>query len=103
MSAAPSAKSASRFAFDEILYEKSDGIARVTINRPAAYNALTASTLREMIAAFRDAAWDDAVAVVVLTGAGDKAFCAGGDANEYSRDFVQRPADYWKWQGLFIE
>lgn len=103
MSPAPSVKPASRFAFDEILYEKKDGIARVTINRPEAYNALTAGTLREMIAAFRDAAWDDAVAVVVLTGAGDKAFCAGGDANEYSREFVQRPGDYWKWQGLFIE
>ena len=103
MSAAPSGKPASRFAFDEILYEKKDGIARVTINRPAAYNALTAQTLREMIAAFRDAAWDDAVAVVVLTGAGDKAFCAGGDANEFSGEFVQRPGDYWKWQGLLVE
>jgi enoyl-CoA hydratase/carnithine racemase len=103
LSAAPSGKSAARFAFEEILYEKKDGIARVTINRPAAYNALRAETLREMIAAFRDAAWDDAVAVVVLTGAGDKAFCAGGDAREFSSEFLKRPRNYWKWQGLLLE
>ncbi len=98
-----SAKSASHFAFDEILYEKKDGVARVTINRPAAYNALTAETLREMIAAFRDAAWDDSIAVVVLTGVGEQAFCAGGDAREFSSEFLTRPRNYWKWQGLVIE
>jgi enoyl-CoA hydratase/carnithine racemase len=103
LSTAQSAKSASRFAFGDILYEKKEGIARVTINRPAASNALTAETLREMIAAFRDAAWDDSVAVVVLTGAGDKAFCAGGDANEFSAEFLTRPRNYWKWQGLLVE
>ena len=103
MSPAASGKSAPRFSFEEILYEKKDGIARVTINRPAAYNALKADTLREMIAAFRDAAWDDAVAVVVLTGAGEKAFCAGGDASEFSSEFLKRPRNYWKWQGLLYE
>jgi enoyl-CoA hydratase/carnithine racemase len=95
-----SGKSASRF---EILYEKKEGVARLTINRPAAYNALTTETLREMIHAFRDAASDDAVAVVVLTGAGDKAFCAGGDAGEFSTEFLKRPQNYWKWQGLLYE
>lgn len=67
---------ASRFAFAEILYDKKDGIARVTLNRPEIYNAYSSDMLREMMEAFRDAALDDAVGVVVLTGAGDKAFCA---------------------------
>jgi len=94
---------ASRLRFEDILYEKKDGIARVTLNRPEVYNAYSAQTLREMIQAFRDAAWDDSVAVVVLTGAGEKAFCAGGDAKEFSAEFLRRPRNYWKWQGLLLE
>jgi enoyl-CoA hydratase/carnithine racemase len=97
---AASAKSGSRF---ELLYEKKEGLARLTINRPAAYNALTAETLRAMIAALRDAAADEAVAVVVLTGAGEKAFCAGGDATEFSQEFLKRPQSSWKWLGLLYE
>ena len=50
---------ASRFRFEEILYEKKDGVARVTLNRPEVYNAFSAQTLREMVEAFRDASWDD--------------------------------------------
>jgi naphthoate synthase len=61
--------------FKEIIYQKSEGIARVTINRPERYNAFTALTLEEMHAAFRDAWADNEVGVVVLTGIGDKAFC----------------------------
>jgi enoyl-CoA hydratase/carnithine racemase len=87
--------------FREILYEKDGGVARVTINRPAAYNAYTAQTLREMTAAFRDAAFDDAVGVVVLTGAGETAFCTGGDVKEYQRVYLKRPHDYWKYMCLF--
>lgn len=74
----------SHFAFADLLYEKKEGIARITINRPKIYNAYSSDTLREMTTAFRDAAMDDAVGVVVLTGAGDKAFCSGSDANEFS-------------------
>jgi dihydroxynaphthoic acid synthetase len=63
----------------DILYEKNNGIAKITINRPEVYNAFRARTVQEMIWAFRDA-WDDnEIGVVVLTGAGDKAFCTGGD------------------------
>jgi dihydroxynaphthoic acid synthetase len=65
--------------FTEILYEKQDGVARVTINRPQRYNACTPVTVWEMSQAFTDAWVDPAVGVVVLTGAGDKAFCTGGD------------------------
>ena len=70
------------FDFKDIVYEKMPGVARVTINRPEAYNAFTTSTQDELIKAFEDAANDDTVGVVVFTGAGDKAFCTGGDAKE---------------------
>jgi enoyl-CoA hydratase/carnithine racemase len=97
------AKPADSFNFKEILYSKKDWIARVTINRPEAYNAYSTQTIRELFVAFKDAMWDDEVAVVVLTGAGDKAFCTGGDVKEYAEVFTQRPRDYWKWMGEFIE
>ncbi len=70
------------FDFKDIVYEKRPGVARVTINRPETYNAFTTSTQDELIKAFEDAANDDTVGVVVFTGAGDKAFCTGGDAKE---------------------
>ncbi len=72
----------SGFDFTDIIYEKRPGVARVTINRPQAYNAFTTATQVELIEAFDDAAADDTVGVVVFTGAGDKAFCTGGDAGE---------------------
>ena len=71
-----------RFDFRDIIYEKKPGVARVTINRPEAYNAFTTFTQDELIKAFEDAVSDAAVGVVVFTGAGDKAFCTGGDAKE---------------------
>ncbi len=91
------------FAFEDILYEKRDWVATVTINRPEAYNCYTAATLAELRDAFRDVALDDGVAVLVLTGAGDKAFCTGGDVKEYADRYTQRPRDYWKYMGLFAE
>ncbi len=103
MSAEFAGQPPSRLHFAEILYEKKDGVATVTLNRPDVYNAYSSQTLREMIAAFRDAAWDDSVAVVVLTGAGEKAFCSGGDAQEFSTEFLHRPRNFWKWQGLLQE
>ncbi|MGH7055893.1 MAG: enoyl-CoA hydratase-related protein [Stellaceae bacterium] len=65
--------------FEDILYDKRNGIATITINRPRVLNAFRAQTVEEMIAAFRDADADAAIGVIVLTGAGDRAFCAGGD------------------------
>ena len=85
----------------EVLYEKSDWIARVTINRPHNYNAYSTPALQELAAAFQDASWDDNVAVVVYTGTGDRAFCTGGDVKEYAEDYLKRPHDYWKYMGLF--
>ncbi|WP_051343535.1 enoyl-CoA hydratase-related protein [Alicyclobacillus herbarius] len=69
-------------AFTDILYTKSEGIATVTIHRPHVLNAFRAQTVAEMIEAFADAWTDREIGVVVLTGAGDKAFCVGGDQKE---------------------
>jgi enoyl-CoA hydratase/carnithine racemase len=91
------------FAFEDVLYEKEGWVATVTINRPEAYNAYTTATLVELREAFRDASLDDGVAVVVLTGAGDKAFCTGGDVKEYAGRFTQRPRDYWKYMSVFAD
>lgn len=94
---------AEEFDFKDIIYEKKDWVARVTINRPHVYNAYSTLALKEMTAAFQDAAWDDSVAVLVLTGAGDNAFCTGGDVKEYQENYTQRPRHYWKWMGLFMQ
>jgi len=61
------------------LYEKYDGIAKITINRPEVRNAFRPLTVMEMMDAFSKARDDREVGVVLLTGAGDKAFCSGGD------------------------
>lgn len=87
-------------AFEKVIYEVRDHRATVTINRPEVYNAFDYQTLREMEQAFRDAADDDRVSVIVLTGAGDRAFCTGADLQEQAQ-FLKRPHDYWKWFGAF--
>ena len=69
-------------AYEDILSETRDGVAWITINRPEVRNAFRALTVDELIRAFRAAWADRAVGVVVLTGAGDKAFSAGGDQRE---------------------
>lgn len=92
---------ADSYGFEEILYEKGDWVARITINRPHNYNAYSTQALDELAMAFRDAAFDDSVAVIVYTGAGDRAFCTGGDVKEYERDYTSTPRDYWKYMGLF--
>jgi naphthoate synthase len=66
-------------AYDDILYEKADGIAKITINRPEVRNAFRPKTVREMIDAMDEAREDPEVGVVILTGAGTEAFCSGGD------------------------
>ena len=65
--------------FTDIFYHKAEGIAKITINRPRVHNAFRPKTVLEMIRALEDARYDDQVGVVILTGAGDKAFCSGGD------------------------
>lgn len=65
--------------YDEILYEKYNGIAKVSINRPHVHNAFTPKTTAEMIDAFARARDDSSIGVIILTGVGGKAFCSGGD------------------------
>lgn len=68
--------------YRDIIYTNEAGIAWITINRPEKMNAMRMQTLDEMIDAFEAATEDVSVGVVVLTGAGDKAFCTGGDLGE---------------------
>ena len=65
--------------YTEILYHKAEGIAKITINRPHVHNAFTPTTNDELSDALRDAQYDTEIGVIILTGAGDKAFCSGGD------------------------
>ncbi|CAM2168351.1 Short-chain-enoyl-CoA hydratase [Paraburkholderia sacchari] len=67
---------------ENVLYEKRDAIAYVTVNRPKVLNALSTQTWKDLRTAFEDARDDAAVRGVVLTGAGDKAFIAGADISE---------------------
>ena len=66
-------------AFEDIVYEKAEGIAKITINRPEVRNAFRPQTVHELQKAFEDARSDGDVGVVILTGAGTQAFCSGGD------------------------
>jgi enoyl-CoA hydratase len=67
--------------FQNTLYEKADGVATITINRPQALNALNEVTLNEISSRLSDADQDEAIKVIVITGVGDRAFCAGADLN----------------------
>jgi enoyl-CoA hydratase/carnithine racemase len=68
--------------FQTLLYEEKDGVAWVTLNRPDVYNAFNVQMQRELHELWRGLRRNDAVRVVVLTGAGDKAFCTGIDRTE---------------------
>lgn len=98
-----SGRSPKELRFKNIIYTKGDWRATITINRPAVYNCLDLATLRELGTAFEDAAWDDHVAVLVITGSGTKAFCTGADMKEWKERFLDRPNDFYKWMGVFIE
>ncbi|GIN88198.1 1,4-dihydroxy-2-naphthoyl-CoA synthase [Heyndrickxia sporothermodurans] len=65
--------------YEDILYETHNGIAKITINRPHVHNAFRPKTVMELIDAFSYARDDSKIGVIILTGAGEKAFCSGGD------------------------
>lgn len=90
-------------AFQDITYTTADWVATVTIRRPGSYNAYTTRTLGELAHAFRTASEDDGVAVIVLTGEGDDAFCTGGDVKEYANVYTKRPHEYWKYMRAFSD
>jgi|ERR1051326_1280377 2-ketocyclohexanecarboxyl-CoA hydrolase len=74
--------------FDDVVYEKQEGIGTITINRPSTLNALRTETVAELIEAFQDAWRDRSIGVLILTGAGDAAFCTSGDMS------VRNPEGY---------
>ena len=76
--------------YENLLYEKRDGIAYITFNRPKVLNALNRKTIEELHQVLVDARDDSSVRVLILTGAGEKAFVAGADINELAE---QTPAD----------
>ena len=79
--------------FEDIEYEVSGSTAIVTIDRPERYNAFRAKTVEELIAAFRDAWASPQVRAIILTGAGDKAFCSGGDVKQRIETGDYGPSD----------
>ena len=76
--------------FEHVIYEVKGRAAWITINRPKLYNAFNAQTIEELIASFKLAADDRGVSSVVLTGAGDKAFCTGGDQSAHEGQYDGR-------------
>lgn len=67
------------YDYKDILYHKAEGVAKITINRPHVHNAFRPQTIMEIQKALELARFDEDVGVVILTGAGEKAFCSGGD------------------------
>ncbi len=72
--------------FENILLEKKNAIAYVTVNRPKVLNALNMATMEDLRGAFHDIKNDDAIRVVIVTGSGEKAFIAGADIGELSKN-----------------
>jgi len=99
--------------FNEILYEERsvfdasghavDGLHAVwiTLNNPAQLNSYTTESVKEVILAFRRASVDRAGVAVVFTGSGDRAFCTGGNTEEYSEYYAGRPGEYRQYMRLF--
>ena len=77
-------------SYQDILFDATDGVATITINRPDVFNAFRAQTCEEIIDAFKRVAWDDAIGVIVLTGAGEKAFSTGGDQSAHEGQYQGR-------------
>ena len=73
----------------------------ITLDNPAELNSYTTDTLKELILAFRRAANDRAAVTVVFTGAGERAFCSGGNTREYAERYAGRPQEYRQYLRLF--
>jgi naphthoate synthase len=83
--------------FGDITYEVENGLAWITINRPERYNSFRAQTVDELILAFKMAWGSDEVGAITLTGAGEKAFCTGGDQKQRAETGDYGPSE----SGLF--
>lgn len=98
---APRILSEPRGPYSDLRYSTRDGVATVTLARPRALNAYSTGTLEELAHALHEAARDDAVGVIVLTGIGSQAFCTGGDVKEYASRYIERPHEYWQYMNAF--
>ena len=80
-----------------------DGLytAWITLNNPRQYNSYTTEMVKGVIAAFTNASLDRSVVAVVFTGAGDRAFCTGGNTKEYAEYYARRPHEYGEYMDLF--
>ena len=76
--------------YQDIVYDVTGGVARITINRPEKMNAFRGRTCEELIQALSAAAWDKSIGVIVLAGAGDRAFCTGGDQSSHDDQYDGR-------------
>ena len=72
------------------LYDERDGVATITINRPEKLNAFRGKTCDELIDALNRSAWNSGIGVIVLTGAGTRAFCTGGDQSAHDGGYDGR-------------
>lgn len=88
--------------YSDIAYQKEAGVATVTLNRPAVLNAFRPQTVDELIDAFERASVDAEVGVIILTGAGSRAFCVGGDVKEWQAGSGYTGAS-WQQIGLRVD
>ena len=84
--------------FTDILFEVKNRVAWITINRPEKMNAFRGQTCDELIRAFQKAGYDPEIGCIVLAGAGDRAFCTGGDQSAHEGQYdgeigIQEPFD----------
>jgi 2-ketocyclohexanecarboxyl-CoA hydrolase len=87
----------------DVTYVVDRGLAWITINRPERLNAFSANTIDELIHAFKIAWGDSTVGVVALTGAGDKAFCVGGDQKQRQQTGDYGPSEYGVFQDEYLQ
>ncbi len=73
-------------SYEDILYDVADHVATITINRPQVHNAFRGRTCEELLEAFQQAGYDRDIGAIVLTGAGERAFCSGGDQSGHEAD-----------------
>jgi dihydroxynaphthoic acid synthetase len=88
--------------YEDVRYEVEGPVAVVTINRPERYNAFRGQTIEELIAAFRAAWADKQVRAIILTGAGDKAFCSGGDVKQRAETGDYGPTKSGLWEVNYL-
>jgi naphthoate synthase len=89
--------------YEDVWYDTMDGIARITINRPEVRNAFRPTTLFELSQAFSAARDDPEIGVIILTGAGDEAFCSGGDQRVRGDDGYRDPRGVGRLNALDLQ